>query len=307
MSSTTSPIPACLSSLDVELPLVGGIGARIAGLLPEAITAEIAAGIRKLVYEHKMVYFQGMDLDDERYIKLAGRIGRPQVYFQENYHHPDHPEIFVSSNLPFRGQKIGVAGTGAYWHSDCSFFGQPLSMTMISPRVLPEADRKTKFLDLNAAFEALPEELRSRLENVRAVHEAKWRYKVQPSDVDKSLTELLAAFDEMAPAVTHPAITQHPVNGRKLLYVSSGFVVGFEGLPKVESDELLQAVFKHMEREQFIQTHVWRAHEVTLWDNRQLNHCAGDKYEKDHSTSYRIGVYDKLDFYPGVQGGEGPC
>jgi hypothetical protein len=46
---------------------------------------------------------------------------------------------------------------------------------------------------------------------------------------------------------------------------------------------------------------------VTLWDNRQLNHCAGDKYEKDHSTSYRIGVYDKLDFYPGVKGSEGPC
>ncbi|MFT4710798.1 MAG: taurine dioxygenase [Planctomycetota bacterium] len=307
MSSTTAQIPASLSSLDVELPSSVEIGVRIAGLSPETLTAEIAAGIRSLVYEHKLVYFQGMDLDDERYIELAARIGRPQVYFQENYHHPDHPEIFVSSNLPFRGEKIGVAGTGAYWHSDCSFFGQPLSLTMISPRVLPEADRMTKFLDLEAACAGLPPELEARLENLRAVHEAKWRYKVQPSDVDKSLTELLAAFDKLAPAVTHPVITRHPVNGRKLLYVSSGFVVGFEGLPETESDALLQKVFDHMEREQFIHTHVWRAQEVTLWDNRQLNHCAGDKYEKDHSTSYRIGVYDKLDFYPGVKGSEGPC
>ena len=307
MSSSSTQIADSLSPFDVELPAPGDIGVRIAGLAPEAITADIAAGIRELIYEHKMVYFQGMDLNDQRYIELAGRIGRPQVYFQENYHHPDHPEIFVSSNLPFRGSKIGVSGTGAYWHSDCSFFGLPLSMTMISPRVLPEADRKTKFMDLERVFEALPAKLKERTADLRAVHEAKWRYKVQPSDVDKSMTELLAAFDELAPAISHPVITEHPVNGRKLLYISSGFVVGFEGLPKRESDALLQTLFDHMEQEQFIHTHVWRAHEVTLWDNRQLNHCAGDKYEKDHSTSYRIGVYDKLDFYPGVTGSEGPC
>jgi taurine dioxygenase len=307
MSSVLAQVPPALSCFEVELPQPGDIGVRIAGLDATRLTPEICAGIRELVYQHKMVYFQGLDLTDEQYIAIAASVGRPQVYFQENYHHPDHPEIFVSSNLPFRGEKIGVAGTGAYWHSDCSFFEMPLSMTMISPRVLPESERTTKFMDLERAFEGLPEDLKSDLKGLRAIHEAKWRYKVQPCDVDKSLTELLAAFDEMAPAVTHPVVIEHPVNGRKLLYASSGFVVGFEGLPKDQSDELLERLFSHLEQDQFIHTHVWRAHEITLWDNRQLNHCAGAKYEKDHSTSYRIGVYDKLDFYKGCKTGGPTC
>ncbi|MDF1797996.1 MAG: TauD/TfdA family dioxygenase [Planctomycetota bacterium] len=297
MNPIGSPPSSTLADFEVTLPADDDIGVRIAGLDARTLTAGQAAEVRALVYEHKLVVFEGQDLLDAEYIDLARVLGTPQVYFQHNYHHPDHPEIFVSSNLPFRGQKIGVAGTGAYWHSDCSFFTEPLSLTMITPRVMPENPRTTLYLDLARAFEALPEHLAQRLLGLRSIHEAKWRYKVQPCDVDKSLTELLEAFDALAPAVTHPAVIDHPVNGRRCLYLSSGFTVGFEGLPAEESRTLLAEVLALMERKEFIHEHRWAAGEVTLWDNRQLNHCAGDKHENDHSTSYRIGVYDELEFY----------
>ncbi len=300
--STLSALAGC----EVELPApdaTPAVGAIINGLDARDLTPEQAADVRALVYEHKIVCLRGQNLSDEEYIGLARTLGQPQIYFQENYHHPEHPEIFVSSNLPFRGEKIGVAGTGAYWHSDCSFFCEPLSMTMITPRVLPTTPRTTMFLDTVAAFDALPDSLRKRLEGTRAIHEAKWRYKVQPSDVDKSITELIEAFDAMAPAVTHPTIIDHPVNGRRCLYLSSGFVVGFEGLPPGESRALLDEVNAHMEQERFIYTATWRTDQVTLWDNRQLTHCAGDKHEGDHSASYRIGVYDDEVFYTTEPGG----
>ena len=108
---------------------------------------------------------------------------------------------------------------------------------------------------------------------------------------------LLEDFDRMAPAVTHPTIIDHPVNGRRCLYVSSGFVVGFEGMDPEASRALLDDVVEHMQQERFILTSTWRMDQVVLWDNRQLNHCAGDKHTGDHSASYRIGVYDDLAFY----------
>ena len=305
MGTTSSTSLSPLADLAITLPKGDRIGARVCGLDPISVTPERAAAIRELVYEHKLVCFEGLDLSDDDYVSFAASLGEPQIYFQENYRHPDHPEIFVSSNLPFRGQKIGVSGTGAYWHSDCSFFEQPLSMTMITPRVLPKTERATLFMDLARAYDSLPKDLKHRLLDLRAVHEAKWRYKVQPSDVDKSLTELLAAFDELAPAVTHPVVLEHPFNARKCLYISSGFVVGLEGLPKAESDALLASLVAHQEQPKFVHTHVWRANEVTLWDNRQLNHCAGAKHERDQSTSYRIGVYDELAFDGGSTDGEG--
>lgn len=290
-------LPSALAPFDVELPPSNDIGATVRGLDVRDTTPEIAAELRALVYEHKLVCFPEQHVSDDEYIAFAAAVGRPQIYFQENYHHPDHPEIFVSSNLPFRGEKIGVAGTGAYWHSDCSFFTEPLSMTMITPKVLPERERATLYLDTARAFDELPSDLKGRLEGLRAIHEAKWCYKVQPCDVDKSLGELLDAFDQLAPAVTHPVFIDHPVNGRRCIYVSSGFVVGFEGLPPDESRALLDELNAHMQQPRFIHKHVWRARQITLWDNRQLNHCAGDKHEGDHSTSYRIGVYDDLEFY----------
>ena len=300
MTPTGTPTLDALTGCEISLPdpaATPAIGVTIRGLDVRELTAEQAAEVRSLVYEHNLVRFRDQHLSDEEYIDLARTIGRPQVYFQENYHHPDHPEIFVSSNIPFRGEKVGVAGTGAYWHSDCSFFTEPLSMTMITPRVLPATPRTTMFLDTAAAFDALPDDLRTRLEGTRAIHEAKWRYKVQPCDVDKSLTELLEDFDRMAPAVTHPTIIDHPVNGRRCLYVSSGFVVGFEGMDPEASRALLDDVVEHMQQERFILTSTWRMDQVVLWDNRQLNHCAGDKHTGDHSASYRIGVYDDLAFY----------
>jgi len=297
MNTPGSSQPSALSTFDVELPRGNDIGALVRGLDVRETTPAIAAELRALVYEHKLVSFPDQHFGDDEYIAFAAAIGRPQVYFQENYHHPDHPEIFVSSNMPFRGQKIGVAGTGAYWHSDCSFFTEPLSMTMITPMVLPAQERSTLYLDTARAFDELPPALADQLEGLRAIHEAKWCYKVQPCDVDKSLGDLLDAFDKLAPAVTHPVVIDHPVNGRRCIYVSSGFVVGFEGLPPDESRALLDQLNAHMQQPQFIHKHTWKTGQIVLWDNRQLNHCAGNKHDGDHSTSYRIGVYDDLDFY----------
>src|SRR5688572_955066 len=103
----------------------GALGVEITGLDVEALDQAGAAELRRLVYEHKLAVLRGLELSDEAYIALARKLGRPQIYFQPNYHHPDHPEIFVSANVPIEGRKVGVAGTGRYWHTDYQFFTDP--------------------------------------------------------------------------------------------------------------------------------------------------------------------------------------
>lgn len=278
-------------------PQPGHIGAEIWLEDPLAIDAESADAIRALVYEHKLVVFRDIELGAPDYVRFAQQFGTPQIYFQHNYHHPDHPEIFVSSNRPMRGEKVGVAGTGRYWHTDYQFFDEPLPMTMVYPQQLPSANRETFYIDMERAWADMPTELREALAGRRCKHEAKWRYKVQPCDVDKSITELLEEFGALTPTVTHPSVLRHPVNDRELLYVSEGFTVGVDGLGVEEGRSLLTRVNAFVQQERHVHTHPWKDGDILFWDNRQVIHKASETPPGEPSVSFRIGVYDGQPFY----------
>ncbi|WP_419192051.1 TauD/TfdA dioxygenase family protein [Engelhardtia mirabilis] len=278
-------------------PAAGAIGAEFHGLDPRQVDGTLAARIRDLVWDHKLVVFRGVDLSEPEYIAFARALGEPQVYFQPNYHHPRHPEIFVSSNVPMDGRKVGVANTGAYWHTDYQFFPEPLPMTMVRPIEIPSGSRGTSYVDMQRALEELPPDLREFVLGARAIHEAKWRYKIQPSDVDKSITQILEEFGAETPTVSHPAVITHPVNGRRCLYVSRGFTVGFEGLSIEAGRQRLDAILEHVERADLVHTHLWTKGDLLLWDNRQVIHRAGGGASGEASVSYRIGVYDGRPFY----------
>ena len=85
----------------------GDIGAEILGLDLKDTSPEQATSIKGVVYQHKLVVFREQKLSREEYLAFAKKLGRPQIYLQKNYHHPDHPEIFVSSNVPENGKKVG--------------------------------------------------------------------------------------------------------------------------------------------------------------------------------------------------------
>lgn len=290
----------------VTLPPAGGIGAEIRDVDVRSLGADQLAETRALVHEHKLVVFRDQHPEAAEYVAFARALGRPQIYFQDNYHHPRHPEIFVSSNVPMDGAKVGVAGTGRYWHTDCQFFDQPLPFTMLLPKILPRGLRETYYIDMQRVWEQLPAELKARVADARAFHEAKWRYKVQPCDVDKSITEILAEFGALTPRVTHPVVIRHPVHERELLYVSEGFTRGICGLGCEDSDALLAELIAFTQRDEHVHTHRWEDGDLLLWDNRQLLHKASTTPRGESSVSYRIGVYDGLPFYTNDPG-RGPA
>src|SRR5262245_7467494 len=176
--------------LDVEEPTIDQIGAtvRLALTSPE-LPREDVDRIKQLVYRHKLVVLRRLKFTCQEYVRFARNFGTPQVYFQPNYHHPEHPEIFVSSNQKYNGAKFGVAGTGRYWHTDYQFFEQPLPLTMQYPQVLPSV-RETYYIDMERVLRELPPRLAQAVDGAQAVHDGRWRYKVQSTDIDRSLDEI---------------------------------------------------------------------------------------------------------------------
>jgi taurine dioxygenase len=283
----------------------GKIGAEVRGWDVTTFTpgCHEAETLRQLIYRNKVVVMRGqrLDMTEQEQVNFARAVGRPQVYFQANYHHPDYPEIFVSNNLNEDGKKFGVSGTGRYWHTDCSFEKHPLPFTSVRPIFFPKSARETSYIDMARVYRELPDDLRRYVDGRMAMQEAWPRYKVQACDLDRSIDELITNFKAECPPQAHPAVIEHPVTGEKILYISSGFTSGLVGLSYEENQRVMKALFEFAEQPKFIHTHFWEEGDMIIWDNRSLVHKGSKAKPGEYSRMYRIGIYDDLPFYVGIE------
>src|ERR1700704_3670489 len=79
-----------------------------------------------------------------------------------------------------------------------------------------------------------------------------------------------AAYDTLDPKI------RSKLEGRKAVYVTRLMTVGVDGMQREESEPLLNAVFDHAERPEFVYEHVWRLGDLLLWDNRCSSHARTD-------------------------------
>lgn len=292
-----------VQTIEIQDAPKGEIGGVITGIDATALAPDAPEleEIRQAIYRNKLVVIRGQDFTPEQYVAFTRKLGTPQVYFQQNYHHPDFPEIFVSSNVNKEGEKVGVSGTGRYWHTDCQFEQKPLSFTSITPVVIPQTLRETYYIDMSKVYSKMPEELKALVEGKEMVHGGNNRYKVQPCDIDKSIRQLIDEMNEMVPHVKHPAVIEHPATGDKILYMSRGFTMKIDGLTYEENEKAMKALFEFVEKEEHVHTHSWDKGDLIIWDNRYLLHMSSKIPAGEKTKSYRIGIYDKHPFYVGLE------
>ncbi len=296
LSGSLEPSPT-QPELRIRLPDARSPVVEVTGLDLHDVDATLARRLRELAYVHQIVAVRQQDPQDTAgYLAFARALGSIEPYFQAHYHHPVHPEIFVSTNVPMDGQKVGVAGTGRMWHADYSFFERPLAFTMIRPILLPRGLRETLFIDMRRVYRELPASTRERLTGLRCAHDAWDYYKVQPKDMDRAIRELIEQWHAEAPGAVHPAVVTHPFTGEKSLYVSRGFTKRMEGIPRAEGDALLEELFDFCEQERFVHHQPWTEGDVLFWDNRSLIHHASTVPKGEQSRSFRISLYDELPF-----------
>ena len=281
----------------------GQIGGIITGLDINklSINAPELEEIRNAIYRNKLIVIRNQNFTPAEYVAFTKKLGTPQIYLQSNYHHPDYPEIFVSSNVKEKSKKIGVAGTGGYWHTDCQFQQNPLPFTSITPVLIPPTRRKTYFIDMHRVYQELPEKLKELVVNATMVHGGNNRYKVTIEDIDQSIAQLIKKMNQLAPPVKHPAVIEHPVTKDKILYMSRGFTMKIDGLSYEENQKVMNELFEFIEKEEHITAHSWKKGDLIIWDNRYLLHKSSSIPNGEQSKSYRIGIYDQYPFYEGLK------
>jgi taurine dioxygenase len=259
--------------------------------LAHHITDELFAEIYDAFIAHKVVLFRDQDIAPEHQISFTRRFGAPEIMFTEEQRLAGQPEIAILSNEIVDGKHIGVVAAGDYWHSDISFKPETGLATFLYARKLPRNGGDTEFADIEAAYNDLPEETRRRIEGQRGIH-TQSKLRNPRTEVTREGGEEYYRALHRNDDVMHPIVRTHPVSGRKGLYVSPRFTIGIEGMNDVEAQKLLDELFAHQIRPEYLYRHKWRPGDFLMWDNRGINHRACGGYAMDdirliHRTSTR--------------------
>jgi taurine dioxygenase len=264
-------------------PLKPCIGAEIRGLdLSVPIADEDFARVRQAFHDHGVIVVRGGPFDDDDHIRFSRRFGALKKLAYDAYLGDRRPEIFVVSNIRDGDRYIGAHDAGMFWHSDGPFLPQPHGPAALHALELPVQDGRvlgdTDFASTAAAYDALPESMKRRLEGLQAVNSMLRRFELAERS---GVKESAATKNSNAPAqeAVHPVVRLHPVTGRKCLFVSDGYTTRILGLPEDECKALVQELTAHIVKPEFCYTHSWQVNDLVMWDNCSTQHKATFDYQ----------------------------
>lgn len=263
-------------SLTVE-PSGQACGARVTGLdLTQPITTELAAEIRALWLEHKVLAFPGQRMDDDALEAFTLAMGG---FGEDPFFDPIKGRTHIAAILREADEVSPLFAEN--WHSDWSFLARPPAGTCLMAVDIPPHGGDTLFANQAAAFAALPEERKEYLRSLTAIHSAKLAYAPEGTygARDKGRSMAITPGESARATQTHPLVQPHPETGEECLYSTLGYIIGIEGMEPEEAMPLLAELAEWQGREAFMYRHVWEPDMLLMWDNRALLHKATGGYD----------------------------
>jgi alpha-ketoglutarate-dependent 2,4-dichlorophenoxyacetate dioxygenase len=155
------------------------------------------------------------------------------------------------------------------WHTDSSFKRLPARASLLYARSIPPIGGHTEFADERAAYDALPEATKRRVDSLVAEHS------IFNSRARLGFSNFSDEERQGMPPVPQVLVRTIPESGRKSLYLASHAGRIF-GMPEPEGRALIEELVAHATQRQFVYTHRWRVHDLIIWDNRCTMHRGTD-------------------------------
>jgi len=240
------------------------IGSELKVTKDELLSGTLSPDIRKLLVQRGVVIARGIHFSDEEQrafartlgdlrlgtVKQEGDEGLMKVTFDEKVN-PEYAKFFFGSQL---------------WHMDGTYEEVPPFATILTPRILSETGGETHFTNNYAAYEALPEEEKQALDQLKVVHTM--QAALFPGKRECTVEEF--ALWSSYPNREHPLVWHHK-SGRKslVLSTSASHVVGMH---PADSLYLLQRLMVHATQDRFVYRHKWQMGDLLIWDNTGTMH-----------------------------------
>ena len=240
----------------------------------------------------QVLVIRSQKLKAREFLAFASRFGRPEPHVIDQFHHPEHADILILSNVVKDGRPTGLADAGTYFHTDYSYLEVPARATTLYSIQVPRQGGDTLFADQYMAYDELSSEMKSKIQPLVALHHYGNR-----DDLDERSRTVASVLSEQQKQrvtwVRHPIARRHPVTGRTALYAVNGTSFGIEGMPQGEALGLLDELKRHATQEKYRLRLKYGVGDVVLWDNASLLHAATLTDPDDPRTLWRITVKEE--------------
>jgi taurine dioxygenase len=263
--------------------LAPGFGAEISGIdFSRPLSDDGIVTLRRLWTKSAgLLLFRNQRITPADHVRLTSYFGRvqddgaKQAPVLADYFLDGFPEVYRVSNKKIDGKPLGREDAGTYWHSDGSWMTVAPRGSILHAIEIPSAGGDTMFANMAGAYDALSAPMQALLQDLTAVHT------VLKAAIGTSYAkEYLGKLDQAAAkTAVKPVVLEHPVSGRRALYVNAGFTARINELHPNESDAMLDLLFAHATRPDSVYRHRWQMHDVVMWDNFSNMHYAVPDYK----------------------------
>ena len=261
---------ATVEALDLALPL----------------SLEELAAVEKALGQYAVLRFPRQQLSARQLKDFSARFGELEINVASGpYQEPGVPEVMVLSNMVENGKPLGLSDAGQGWHTDMSYSRTIAFANVLYGIKIPHRDGKplgaTQFSSMHAAYAGLPGDLKTKLEGKTVLHDFEKFWEMMRQEKGSKRPPLTDAQRKAKPPVSHPIFLTHPLTGRKVLYANPGYAVRINELPQKESDSILEFLFAHQVKPEYLYTFRWREGDVLLWEDIGTIHNAVADYGPD--------------------------
>jgi alpha-ketoglutarate-dependent 2,4-dichlorophenoxyacetate dioxygenase len=270
-------------------PITPTFGAEVGDIdLGKPVSAGDIAAIKEAFTRYAVLVFPDQGFSDESHLDFARHFGplETTVFKLRSDHKMRlHENLADVGNLDAEDRILGSDDRvrlyqlgNRLWHTDSSFKRVPAYCSILHGRSIPPVGGHTEFADLRAAWDALPEATRRRLDGLVAEHSLMTsRARLGFSDFDEAERK---AFEP----VPQVLVRRLQDSGRMSLYLAS-HAGAIRGMARDEAERLLRELIEHATQRQFVYTHRWRVNDLVMWDNRCTMHRGTDfddqRYRRD--------------------------
>jgi taurine dioxygenase len=276
--------------MSIEIRRLGPqVGAEVTGVDVRTMDDATFNVMYRTWLDSNVLVVRDQHLDMQEYLRYSRRFGAVEEHPTKSTRHPEYPEVLVLGVNKFRPDgtlDMAIYRRGAEgWHTDGSYNERPFKATQLYALAIPSRGGDTFFASTYASYNALPEKLKKRLENLKGAYVYGGR---------KKANALLAEEDRNRAPVFHPFIRAHRETGRKVLYFDPNKLLYVDGLEDAESDALIEELKGYMIQPGAEYRHTWRKGDIVIWDNRCSYHkAAGDYPPEEDRIHWRVSIAER--------------
>jgi taurine dioxygenase len=244
--------------------------------------------------EHEVIVLHDQMMTADQQLAFGRRFGPLSV-------HPFAPsDDEVNELIVFDNKEDNPPWGTDVWHSDETFRAEPPMATILRAKIVPDYGGDTMFASMTAAYEGLSDRMQHFISGLEGIHDFKPFRKLFGKDADA--IKSIRHFEDLYPPVLHPVVREHPVSGKKALFVSPQFTIAIDGMEERESRWLLDFLFQQALIPEYQYRHHWKPNTLAMWDNRSVQHYAIHDYYPQRRSLERVTIKGDRPFGPKIEG-----